>query len=116
MTLIITDGDLPIIDVRRIDVPEIAEVEHTDSRDKRPVQTVFGAGVAFFRGLAFLPVALFLFFISTQYLQSLDLQSVTVEGGRPALIMAGSVVAFIGLIDIGLAIAVLRAATGPVSC
>ena len=104
--LIITDGDLPVIDVRPIDVPEIAEIQYTDSRDKRPIQTVFGAGVAFFRGLAFLPVALFLFFISTQDLQSLDLQSVTVEGGRPALIIAGSVVAFIGLIDIGLALAV----------
>ncbi len=104
--LIITDGDLPVIDVRPIDVPEIAEIQHTDSRDKRPIQTVFGAGVAFFRGLAFLPIALFLFFISTQDLQSLDLQSITVEGGRPALIIAGSVVAFIGLIDIGLALAV----------
>ncbi len=104
--LIITDGDLPVIDVRPIDVPEIAAIQHTDSRDKRPIQTVFGAGVAFFRGLAFLPVALLLFFISIQDLQSLDPQSVTVEGGRPALIIAGSVVAFIGLIDIGLALAV----------
>jgi hypothetical protein len=104
--LIITDGNLPVIDVRPIEVPEIAAIQYTDSRDKRPIQTVFGAGVAFFRGLAFLPIALFLFFISTQDLQSLDLQSVTVEGGRPALIIAGSVVAFIGLIDIGLALAV----------
>jgi hypothetical protein len=104
--LIITDGNLPVIDVRPIGVPEIAAIQYTDSRDKRPIQTVFGAGVAFFRGLAFLPIALFLFFISTQDLQSLDLQSVTVEGGRPALIIAGSVVAFIGLIDIGLALAV----------
>jgi LssY-like putative type I secretion system component LssY len=104
--LIITDGNLPVINVRPIDVPEIAAIQYTDSRDKRPIQTVFGAGVAFFRGLAFLPIALFLFFISTQDLQSLDPQSVTVEGGRPALIIAGSVVAFIGLIDIGLALAV----------
>ena len=58
--LIITDGNLPIIDVRRIEVPETAEVEHTDSRDKRPAQIVFGAGVAFFRGLGFLPIALLL--------------------------------------------------------
>jgi hypothetical protein len=104
--LIITDGNLPVIDVRPIDVPEIAAIQHTDSRDKRPIQTVFGAGVAFFRGLAFLPIALFLFFLSTQNLRSLDLEGVTVEGGRPALIIAGSVVAFIGLIDIGLALAV----------
>ena len=46
--LIITDGDLPIINVRHIDVPEIAKTEHTDSRDKRPAQIVFGAGAGFF--------------------------------------------------------------------
>ena len=112
--LIITDGNLPIIDVRRINVPEIPAIEHTDSRDKRPVQTVFGAGVAFFRGLGFLAVALLLFvlpLIDAESLpitdaESLDLQSVTVEGGRSALIIAGCVVAFISLIDIGLALAV----------
>jgi LssY C-terminus len=102
--LIITDGDLPIINVRRIHVPEIAAVEHTDSRDKRPAQIVFGAGVAFFRGLAFLPIALFLLVIPVQYLQGL--QGVTIEGGRPALILGGTVVAIISLIDIGLAVAV----------
>jgi len=99
--LIITDGGLPIINVRHIDVPEISKIEHTDSRDKRPAQIVFGAGGGFFRGLVFLPIALVLFFLPMKYAQSLD-----VEGGRPALIVAGSVVAFIGLIDIGLALAV----------
>jgi hypothetical protein len=99
--LIITDGDLPIIDVRRVEVSEIAKAEHTDSRDKRPVQIVFGAGVAFFRGLAFLPIALLLLLLPPQYAQG-----VNIEGGRPALIVAGSAVAFIALIDIGLAIAV----------
>ena len=102
--LIITDGDLPIIDVSRVEVANIARVEHTDSRDKRPAQTVFGAGVAFFRGLAFLPIALLLLLLPAQYLQSME--GVDIEGGRPALILAGSVVAFIALIDIGLAIAV----------
>ncbi|MFL6046488.1 MAG: LssY C-terminal domain-containing protein [Propionibacteriaceae bacterium] len=102
--LIITDGNLPIINVRRIDVPEIAKVEHTDSRDKRPAQIVFGAGVAFFRGLAFLPIALFLLLLPAKYIQGL--QGVNIEGGRPALILAGSVVAVISLVDIGLAVAV----------
>ncbi len=46
--LIITDGNLPIIDVRRMEVPDAAAVAHTDSRDKRPAQIAFGAGVAFF--------------------------------------------------------------------
>jgi len=104
--LIITDGDLPIINVRRVGVLEIAKIEHTDSRDKRPMQIVFGAGVAFFRGLAFLPIALLLLLIPPQYLQQLTLESVDVEGGRPAFIIAGSVVALIALVDIGLALAV----------
>jgi hypothetical protein len=104
--LIITDGNLPIIDVRPIDVPDIAKIEHTDSRDKRPAQIVFGAGVAFFRGLAFLSIALLLLLIPTKYFQSINLESVSIEGGRPALIVAGSVVAVIALIDIGLALAV----------
>jgi hypothetical protein len=105
--LIITDGDLPIIDVRRVEVAEIAKIEYTDSRDKRPAQIVFGAGVALFRGLFFLPIALILLLLPAQYLQgNVDLQGVTVEGGRAAVIVAGSVIAFIGLIDIGLATAV----------
>ena len=104
--LIITDGDLPIIDVGRVEVLEIAKIEHTDSRDKRPAQIVFGAGVAFFRGLAFLPIALLLLLISPQYLQQLTLESVDIEGGRPAFLIAGSVVALIALVDIGLALAV----------
>jgi hypothetical protein len=105
--LIVTDGDLPIIDVRRVEVAEIAKIEYTDSRDKRPAQIVFGAGVALFRGLFFLPIALILLLLPAQYLQgNVDLQGVTVEGGRAAVIVAGSVIAFIGLIDIGLATAV----------
>jgi LssY C-terminus len=102
--LIITDGDLPIIDVSRVEVAEIAKVEHTDSRDKRPAQTVFGAGVAFLRGLAFLPLALLLLLLPVQYLQGL--QGVSIEGGRPALMLAGSLVGIISLVDIGLAVAV----------
>jgi LssY C-terminus len=99
--LIITDGNLPIIDVRGVDVADIAKVEHTDSRDKRPAQISFGAAVAFFRGLIFLPIALLLLLLPAQYVQMLN-----VEGGRPVLIVAGSVAALIGLVDIGLAVAV----------
>jgi LssY C-terminus len=104
--LIITDGDLPILDVRHVDVPEIAKIEHTDSRDKRPAQIVFGAGVGFFRGLAFLAIALLLLLIPARYIEQVTLESVDVQGGRPALIIAGSVIALIALVDIGLALAV----------
>ena len=99
--MIITDGDLPIIDVRRIDVPEIAKVQHTDSRDKRPAQIVFGAGVAFFRGLAFVPLALLFLLLPGQYAES-----VNIEGGRPALIFVGTAVALFALVEIWLAVAV----------
>lgn len=105
--LIITDGDLPIIDVRRIEVPDTAAVAHTDSRDKRPAQIAFGAGVAFLRGLFYVPFALLLLLLPPELLdQGVDLEGMTVEGGRAALIVAGTVVALIALVDIGLAIAV----------
>ena len=104
--LIITDGDLPIIDVRHVDVPDIAKIEHTDSRDKRPAQIVFGAGVAFFRGLAFLAIALLLLLIPVRYIEQVTLESLDVQGGKPALIIAGSVVALIALVDIVMALAV----------
>ena len=87
--LIITDGNLPIIDVRRVEVPETAEVEHTDSRDKRPAQIVFGAGVAFFRGLAFLPVALLLLLLPAQYLAQGVKHRGTDCRGRPSGIDRG---------------------------
>jgi LssY C-terminus len=99
--LIITDGNLPIIDVRGVDVPEVAKVEHTDSRDKRPAQIVFGAGVGFFRGLGYLLIAFVLLLLPIQHVPGVD-----VEGGRPALILAGSLVALVALLDIGLAMAV----------
>ena len=67
--LIITDGNLPIIDVRRIEVPDAAAVAHTDSRDKRPAQIAFGAGVAFFRGLFYVPIALLLLLLPARYAQ-----------------------------------------------
>jgi LssY C-terminus len=102
--LIITDGNLPIIDVRGIEVAELAKVGHTDSRDKRPAQIVFGAGVAFFRGLVFLPIALLLLLLPVQYLQQLE--GVSIEGGRAALILGGTFVAIVSLVDIGLAVAV----------
>ena len=79
--LIITDGDLPIIDVRHIDVPEISKIEHTDSRDKRPAQIVFGAGVAIF------PRTGVLAHRAAAVLLADEVRPVasTVEGGRPAL-------------------------------
>src|SRR3954469_12532421 len=39
-----TDGDLPVLDVARIDAPASSSSEGTDSRDRRPAQLVVGAG------------------------------------------------------------------------
>ena len=55
-----TDGDLPTIDLTRVEAPSIERAEVTDSRDKRPAQTVFGAGVALLRGVISLGIALVL--------------------------------------------------------
>ncbi|MCU1514121.1 MAG: hypothetical protein JWO10_1211 [Microbacteriaceae bacterium] len=49
---IATDGDLPVIDVRAVDVaPGLAAGIPTDSRDKRPGPTVIGALLVASRGL-----------------------------------------------------------------
>jgi hypothetical protein len=54
---IVTDGDLPVVDLRQVPAPATAAVEPTDSRDRRPPPIVFGAGVALTRGLLYLTVA-----------------------------------------------------------
>ena len=55
--LIETDGDLPIVDLRRVDAAAVSIGEPTDSRSRRPAQTVFGAGVTVLRGLVYLVAA-----------------------------------------------------------
>ena len=58
--LIQTDGDLPIMDLSAVPAPlELEPPGGTDSRDKRPVQIVFGAVVAFLRAGTFLLAGLF---------------------------------------------------------
>ena len=49
-----TDGHLPVIDLRSVAAPVGRRPQHTDSRDRRPAQTVFGATVAGLRGLLYL--------------------------------------------------------------
>lgn len=65
---IATDGDLPILDVRPVDVPDSsdssdsAKAPVTDSRDRKPIMTVVGAFLIAARGLAALAVAATLLF------------------------------------------------------
>ena len=58
--LIETDGDLPIVDLTGVEAPVDEAAAPTDSRDKRPAQTVFGAGVALVRGTDYLLLAIWL--------------------------------------------------------
>lgn len=49
---IITDGDLPIVDLRRVEVGADHEADvPTDSRDKRPSATIVGSALVLLRGL-----------------------------------------------------------------
>ncbi|NOJ58878.1 LssY C-terminal domain-containing protein [Arthrobacter sp. 260] len=52
-----TDGHLPVIDLRPVDVGSTAQSLVTDSRDRRPAPTTFGASLVFLRGLTALILA-----------------------------------------------------------
>ena len=52
-----TDGDLPIIDARRVPVPVDQPASQTDSRDRRPAPTMTGAFLVVVRALAALALA-----------------------------------------------------------
>ncbi len=102
--LIQTDGNLPILDLRSVSAEPVPEEEKSDSRDKRPIQTVFGAGVAIVRGCGTLFVALSIVLARDQADVVLkgsveDLAALTV------VLVIAAVVVLIGLVDIGLGIA-----------
>lgn len=54
---IVTDGDLPVVDLRAVAAPSSVPVK-TDSRDRRPAPTAFGAAVSLLRGVLVLLLAL----------------------------------------------------------
>ena len=102
-----TDGDLPIVDVRAVPSSGAVVVRQpTDSRDKRPAQTTFGAAVALLRGLAFLVLGAGVAFAPEGL--------VTVFGGDAAELRApaaagvvSGVLLLLALLELGLAVAVL---------
>jgi hypothetical protein len=47
-----TDGDLPIVDARRVSVPADQPARRTDSRDRRPAPTMMGAALVAIRAIA----------------------------------------------------------------
>jgi len=98
---IVTDGDLPVIDLRASPAVVGADAAPvTDSRARRPVTTVFGAGVTALRGLYLLGLA------------ALTTATPTYEGlatSASADIVAGYVV--VGLTDLTLAVLTVRGNT-----
>lgn len=98
-----TDGDLPIIDVRPIEVPPLPPVENSDSRLKRPPQIVFGSAVCFVRGGFWLLIALGLLILNPA---DLGLQ-LSYEGVDSAVIfgIVGGFFVVAGALDLGLGIA-----------
>ena len=101
--LIQTDGDLPIIDVGRIDAPALSAVKRTDSRNKRPAQIVFGATVSFLRASLFVLAGVALIFVPPKVLAQVPSEAEP----RAGLIVAGVLLLIVALCDIGLALAIM---------
>jgi hypothetical protein len=102
--LIRTDGDLPILDLGAVAAEPVAVEDQSDSRDRRPAQTVFGAVVAVIRGSGTLLTALLIVLMRGQ-------AAVTLEGSldgtaEPVVItIIAAIVALAGLFDILLGVA-----------
>ncbi len=106
--LIQTDGNLPIIDLRP--VATVGErLRHTDSRDRRPAQTVFGAGIAGLRALIYVATALALL-LSSSYRDQFTADTSTSGVGDSTGAIVGAVVFLLvgAVVDAMLAWAVLR--------
>ena len=102
--LIQTDGNLPILDLRLVPAEPMPEEDTSDSRDKRPVQTVFGAGVSLFRGLGTLLAAVLVIIFRDQAEVVLE-GSLQGTSGVVVIVVVAAAIALVGLIDIGLGIA-----------
>lgn len=102
--LIQTDGDLPVLDLRAVPAEVLAPDDESDSRDKRPAQTVFGAGAAVVRGLVTLGTAISVVLMRDQAVVALD---GPVEGisEMAVIITAAVVIGLFGLIDLLLGVA-----------
>jgi len=103
-----TDGDLPIMDLTRVSVAaDLEPLGETDSRDKRPAQTVFGAVVALSRGGLF---ALLGLVVGAAAVLGVTTSEVTAD--VTADVVAGTGLALVLLlaaaVDVVLGLAVLR--------
>ena len=109
--LIETDGDLPIVDLTRVEAPVLDETERTDSRDKRPAQVSFGAVVSFVRAAGYLALGgLFLGFAGPAAAElgaQVGVGSATPAEIRFGLVVLGAILLAGGLLDVVLGLAVL---------
>jgi hypothetical protein len=105
-----TDGDLPIIEVGPSpDPPEAVAVGISDSRRRRPSQTVFGAGVALARSLLFGLAALAVIVApgTLVRLTHEDADLVQVLEKRVFALLIAGVLVIISLVELGLGLATL---------
>lgn len=102
--LIQTDGDLPILDLRVVAAEPVPAGERSDSRDKRPSQTVFGAGVSWVRGAGTILAAVMVIIFRDQ--AEVDLEG-SLQGVSElvVIVIVAAVIALSGLVDIGLGVA-----------
>ena len=105
-----TDGDLPVLEVGPSpDPPEAAAAGPTDSRDRRPAQTVFGAGVALVRSGLFLLSAVAVFVAPATLLRlthaGLDLAQLVAQQTLGAVLAV--VLVLFALVELGLGAATL---------
>ena len=108
--LIETDGDLPIVDLRRVRPrASTTPTEPTDSRDKRPAQTIFGAGVALFRSASIFLLA-FAAAVAPESLASLlgpEASELVTSDPAPVTMALTVSLLLLALFDLALGLAVL---------
>jgi hypothetical protein len=102
--LIQTDGDLPVLDLRAVRAEVLAEDDESDSRDKRPAQTVFGAAAAVIRGLVTLGTAVAVVLMRDQAEVALD-GSLDGVSELAIIIAVAVVIGLFGVVDLLLGVA-----------
>ena len=106
--LIKTDGNLPIVDLRPVRAVGDRS-RHTDSRDRRPVQTVFGASIAALRAVIYLATGVALLLSSSYRAQFTADTSTSGIGDSTGAIVGAAIFLLVGAaVDAMLAWAVLR--------
>ena len=108
-----TDGDLPVVNLRAIQAPQLPPDDLADSRNKRPMQTTLGAGVALIQALGYLLIAGVLFFLPELLTAveatggDVDVDNMSGQEIRLLGVVLGLTILIVAIIDIGLCLAVL---------